>query len=140
MKKIVIITTFAAAPVASFAQNNLGATETFHIVATIFTIVLFMIFIVTILRHLLDYRLRNRILDKGIPESVAGSLLRTGANEAKYVPIKWFAILTGIGAGLTIIHYTQPLGIHSLAIMAFSLAVAFLGYYIFLRFSEKQEF
>jgi len=45
--------------------------------------------------------------------------------------------LTGIGLGLTIINYTLPLGIHSFAIIAFSIAASFLGYFLFLKQDEK---
>jgi hypothetical protein len=42
-----------------------------------------------------------------------------------------------LGAGLMIVNYTQPLGIHSLAIMAFSISLSFLGYYFFIRQAGK---
>ena len=85
----------------------------------------------------MDYRLKNKIIDKGISEELASSLLHVDPNESKNINIKWFAILAGIGTALTIIYYTLPLGIHSLAIMAFCIAASFLGYYFFLRKAEK---
>jgi hypothetical protein len=63
--------------------------------------------------------------------------LQTNPNENRNVNIKWFAVLTGLGAGLTIIYYTLPFGIHSLAIMAFCIAASFLAYFFFLKYSEK---
>ena len=62
---------------------------------------------------------------------------RTNPKEDRNINIKWFAILTGIGMGLTIINYTLPLGIHPLAIIAFSIAASFLGYFLFLKQDEK---
>ncbi len=96
-----------------------------------------MIFILTILKRILEYRLKNKIVEKGIAENVASSILQTSTNENRYINIKWFAILAGMGAGLIIVNYTQPLGIHSLAIMAFSISLGFLGYYFFIKQSGK---
>jgi hypothetical protein len=107
--------------------------EIFNVCATIFVVGLFMIFILTILKRLLEYRLKNKIVDKGIPESAVSSILNLNNSENKNINIKWFALLAGVGAGLFIVYYTQPLGIHSLAIMSLSVAVSFLGYYIFVR-------
>jgi hypothetical protein len=45
--------------------------------------------------------------------------------------------LASTGVGLIIVYYTMPLDIHSWAIMAISISFGFLGYYFFLRESEK---
>ncbi|MCC6287976.1 MAG: hypothetical protein IT249_08825 [Chitinophagaceae bacterium] len=140
MKKIISIATVIATPFFVNAQNtNTPAIdkEIFNICATIFVVGLFMIFILVILKKIIDYRLKNKIIDKGIPENVISSILQTNPKENRNSNIKWFAILTGLGIGLTIINYTLPLGFHSLAIMAFSIATGFLGYYLFARYSEK---
>lgn len=140
MKKIVSIVTILAAPVAACAQMNSTPNidrETFNVCASIFTVALFMIFILAILKRVMDYRLKNKIAEKGIPENVAASILQTNPKADRNINIKWFAILTGLGAGLTIIYYTLPLGIHSLAIMALCIAASFLGYFFFLKQSEK---
>jgi hypothetical protein len=84
----------------------------------------------------MEYRLKNKIVERGIPENVASSILQTNPKEDRNTNIKWAAILAGLGAGFTIIYYTLPLGIHSLAIMAFSVAASFLSYFFFLKQSE----
>ncbi len=140
MKKIIIIAGTIAAPIIANAQNNEASDfdkEIFRIGATIFVVGLFMIFILGIIKRVMDYRLKNKIVEKGIPENIASSILQTNPKEDRNINIKWFSILTGLGAGLTIVYYTLPLGIHSLAIMAFCVAVSFLGYFFFLRQSEK---
>lgn len=140
MKKIIYIVAIAATPIMANAQNNniQGINEdVFNACAAIFTAGLFMIFILAIIKRIMDYRIKNKIVEKGIPENIASSILQTSPNENRNTNIKWFALLTGIGAGLTIIYYTLPLGIHSLAIMAFCIAASFLGYYFFLKQSEK---
>jgi len=63
--------------------------------------------------------------------------LQPGAKDTKNQIIKWFLVLTGLGLGLTIISMTLPLGIHSMAIMSFSIALSFLGYYVFTKRTEK---
>jgi hypothetical protein len=98
---------------------------------------LFIYFIITFLQRILDHRLKNRIIDKGISDALADNLLKTKPKDNKLTALKWFSLLGAVGAGLLIVYYTLPLNIHSLAIMAFSVAIGFLGYYFFLREAEK---
>ena len=140
MKKILSLVAVVATPVVVCAQDGISAEfdrKIFEISATIFVVGLFMIFILTIMKRILDHRLKNKILERGITDSVALSILQTNPNENRNINIKWFAILAGLGAGLTIVNYTRPLGIHSLAIMAFCIAISFLGYFYYLKQSEK---
>jgi len=112
--------------------------EVFRVVATIALVGMFMYFFLAIIKRIFEHRLKNKIIDKGIPENVAQSILEAKASEdSKHANIKWFAILAGLGIGLTGVNYTQPLGFHSLAIMAFSISLSFLGYYLFIRNSGK---
>jgi len=140
MKKILSLLSIVTMPFLVSAQDGISTEfdrKIFEICATIFVVGLFMIFILTIMKRILDHRLKNKILERGITDSVALSILQTNPNENRNINIKWFAILTGLGAGLTIVDFTRPLGIHSLAIMTFCIAASFLGYYYFLRKSEK---
>jgi hypothetical protein len=139
MKKIITIIIASLATITLNAQNNYPSQnfgmspEALRIFGTIIFIALFMIFILTTLKRVFDYRLKNKIVDKGISESAASSILQTTNHESRHINIKWFALLAGSGIGLTIIYYTLPLGIHSLAIMAFSISLSFLGYYFYLK-------
>ena len=140
MKKILSLVAVVATPFVVCAQDGNSIQfdgKIFEICATIFVVGLFMIFILTIMKRILDHRLKNKILERGITDSVALSILQTNPNENRNINIKWFAILAGLGAGLTIVNFTRPLGIHSLAIMAFCIAVSFLGYFYYLNQSEK---
>jgi hypothetical protein len=96
-----------------------------------------MLFILTIMKRIVDFRLKSKIVEKGIPENIVSSILQTNPKEDRNINIKWFAILAGLGAAFVIIKFTLPLGIHSLAIMAFCIAASFLGYFFFIRSSEK---
>lgn len=140
MKKIISIAAVISTPFVVNAQDTKAPdiyNPIFNVCATIFVVGLFMIFILAILKRFMDYRLKNKIVEKGIPENVASSILQINPKEDRNINIKWFAILAGLGVGFTIIYYTLPLGIHSLAIMAFSVAVSFLCYFFFLSQSEK---
>ena len=141
MKKILTITTVSlvsfvvkAQGYDAFMRYNM---EIFEVCAAIFVTGMFMFFIITVMKRIFEHRLKNKIVDKGISENIATSILQTNTGESKYASIKWFAILAGIGIGLTGVYLTQPLSFHSLAIMAFSISLSFLGYYFFTRNTEK---
>lgn len=144
MKKIL---TIIAASLLCFAVNAQDYNhnmvmqynmDIFNVCATIFVVAMFMFFIMTVMKRIFEHRLKNKIVDKGISENIAHSILQTRTTEeSKYANVKWFAILAGIGIGLTGVNYTQPLGFHSLAIMAFSISLSFLGYYLFIRNANK---
>ena len=144
MKKILAITSVSLLGYSVNAQDY-GHNEylqynkdVFEVCTATFVVGMFMFFIINVMKRILEHRLKNKIVDKGLSENIAQSILATPTPEnTKYVNVKWFAILAGIGIGLTGVNYTQPLGFHSLAIMAFSISLSFLGYYIFMRNAEK---
>ena len=116
-----------------FEKNSYNNMQMFEVLTTIFAAGLFMTFILLVLKRVYDYRLKTKIVEKGVPENIIASILQPSRNEDGNSNIKWFSILAGIGAGLTIVNYTQPIGIHSLAIMSFCISVSFLGYYFFTK-------
>jgi hypothetical protein len=138
MKKIITTAIATLGIVIAKAQGNNGMDEEFfQVCAVIFVMLSIMAFILAIIKKIIDYRLKNKIIDKGISENIASSILQTTPHEGTNTNIKWFAISAGLGAGLMIVNYTQPLGFHSLAVMAFSISLSFLGYYFFIRQSDK---
>jgi hypothetical protein len=144
MKKIIATMVMALAIITAQAQNGNGSRhsfqidhEVFRITATIFFVYLLMNFLLTILNRVLEYRLKNKIVDKGITDSVALSILHTNKKEDKHISIKWFALLTGLGIGFIVINYSLPLGFHSLAAMSLSIAAGFLGYFFYQKLSGK---
>ena len=136
MKKIITTVALFFCVMAANAGDGFND-QVFSVCAGIFVMIAILGFILTFLKQILEHRLKNRILDKGIPENLVTTLLQPKNVDEKNVNIKWFAILAGLGAGLLVVYYTQPLDIHSLAIMAFSISLSFLGYYFFTRRSEK---
>ena len=140
MKKISSILLATSVCFAANAHDNAMQLneDVFEVSAAIFVVGMFMYFIINIMKRIFEHRLKNKIVDKGISENIAQSILETRAREDdRQANIKWFAILAGIGLGLTGVNYTQPLGFHSLAIMAFSISLSFLGYYFFTKNTEK---
>lgn len=102
--------------------------EAWHILSIIVAFLGVLYFIITVIRLLLNYRLKIKMIEKGLDEELIRKLLGNGA--AKGMPaLKWFSLLAGLGLGVLIISFTLPLGIHSLAILFLSLSLSFLGYY-----------
>ena len=145
MKKVIFFLIAVLISAATQAQeaNSFDISEhgmqMFRICATIFLLIALMMFVLAILKRILEFRIRNRIVDKGVPESLAASLLKDPHNDSKHSAFKWFAMLAGTGVGLTLVNYTMPLGVHSIAIMSFSIAASFLGYYLFIRKTREGE-
>ena len=140
MKKIITILTVCSVSVTASAHESDVEynEEILQVAAAIFVVGMFMSFIINVMKKIFEYKLKNKIVDKGISESIAQSILETRATEDnRNANIKWFAILAGIGIGLTGVNYTKPFGFHSLAIMAFSISLSFLGYYFFTRNTGK---
>src|SRR5215203_3647678 len=110
--------------------------EYFRIITGIFVLYLIITFFITIIKSILDFRLKSKMVDKGVADTVVEQFLQPEKRDAKTQAIKAFLILAGIAAGLTAINFTSPIGIHSFAIMAFSIALSFLGYFYFIKKSE----
>jgi hypothetical protein len=141
MKKLLSILTIVFAPFILAAQeveNSHIDREVFRTCSIIFFIALFMLFILAITRKFIDFRIKSKIVDKGIPESMVSSLLQTNPNEDRNGYIKWGTVIAGIGVGLTIVNYTLPLGIHSLAIMAFCISISLIAYYLLIRYLDEK--
>ncbi|HEY4197118.1 MAG TPA: hypothetical protein VGM63_16365 [Mucilaginibacter sp.] len=142
MKKISITLLFTTAFLAANADpenftDNYVKLETLHNVNMILTTAIYCVVGMIFIKWLLDHRLKNKLIDKGAPEHVVSQLLQPVVNDNKTTTIKWFALLIGLGTGLFFVNYYLPLGIHSLAIMCFSLAASFLGYYFYVSRKEK---
>jgi drug/metabolite transporter (DMT)-like permease len=141
MKKVNMLVALVLAATPVFAQgdnqNPLYQPEMLRIMFTIAIVIVFMVFILAIMKLYLGHRLKNKIVDKGLSENIATSILQTNPHEDRNSNIKWFLLMAGVGTGLLIVNYSQPLGIHSLAIMSLSISASFLAYYIFTRYTEK---
>lgn len=104
------------------------------IIKTVIIILLFYVvtsFLLTLIRMLLDHRLKSKMIHMGMYAAEADKMLRLGAENKDYA-VKWFLLLLSAGAGFTVIS-RFPFGWLSVGIMALSLSLGFAGYYVYLR-------
>ena len=141
MKKIISTISILSMAIAVQAQdNNFDPLKDRQLYFDILNIcgalaVIYMIssFITIILKQHYNYRIKNRMLDKGTEENIVRQLLQPDKKENKNDVLQWFCMLAAIGAGIILVSLTRPFGLHSLAILAFSLAAGFGAYYYFSR-------
>jgi hypothetical protein len=145
MKKIIT----ALLVLISVGANAQGSFETFndrdfdfdllHVTGVLIGIFLFTSFILAFVKLILDGRIKSKMLEKGVSENVVAQFLGPAGRDSKSVAIKWFLVLVCIGIGLIIINLTLPVGLHSIAIMAFSISLSFLGYFYYIKRSQNQS-
>jgi hypothetical protein len=145
MKKIIT----ALLVLISLGTNAQGSFETFndrdfdfdllHVTGVLIGIFLFTSFILAFVKLILDGRIKSKMLEKGVSENVVAQFLGPAGRDTKSVAIKWFLVLVCIGIGLIIINLTLPVGLHSIAIMAFSISLSFLGYFYYIKRSQNQS-
>jgi hypothetical protein len=140
MKKLLSTATILVLAFAARAQDSFDPLkdrqlyfDILNICGVLTTIYLISSIIMRILRQHYNYRIRNRILDKGTEENIVRQLLQPDKKENKNEILQWFFMLAAIGAGLTLVNLFRPFGLHSLAILAFSIAAGFGAYYYFSR-------
>jgi hypothetical protein len=107
--------------------------DALHICATIAVIYLVSYFILQIIKNAMTFRIKHRMLDKGTEENIVRELLQPDKKDNRNNILQWFFMLASIGVGLVLVRIIQPYGLHSLAILAFSLAAGFGSYYYFGR-------
>jgi hypothetical protein len=143
MKKFILSIIILVASSAANAQTLDPLRENaqkYELIATsrlLITIALFAAAILIFIKLILDYSLKNKLIENGASEAIVSKLLQTDKKHDKRVTIKWVTILAGTGIGLLLVYAFLPLGVHSLAIMSLSLAVSFLCYYFFIKDLEK---
>ena len=88
-------------------------------------------FLLTLIRMLLDYRLKSKMIHMGITGDEAEKILRKDV-ENKDHAFKWFLLLLSIGIGFAVIS-SFPFGWLSVGMLAFSLSLGYAGYFIYLK-------
>ncbi|HWK05873.1 MAG TPA: hypothetical protein VNS58_19665 [Puia sp.] len=139
MKKTIIIAAVIFASFAANAENNAAEPiidrslvfDVVNICAVLLVVYVITQFLLRLFRQIFEYRLKHKMVEKQTPPDVVELLLKPGVQNSKSYILQWLFILSGIGIGFTILNFTRPFGLHSLAIMAFSIASGFLGYYLF---------
>jgi FtsH-binding integral membrane protein len=140
MKKAIIAAAILSSTIAANAQDKQEPLidrelvfDMVHICAVVLVIYLISSFILQLIRQNLDYRLKSKIVEKETAENIVGQLVQSDKTNPANTILQWFCTLMGIAIGFMIMTFTQPYGLHSLAIMAFSVAAGLGAYYLFTR-------
>jgi FtsH-binding integral membrane protein len=140
MKKAIIAAAMLTSTIVANAQDKQEPLidrelifDLVHLCAVILVIYLISSFILQLIRQNLDYRLKSKIVEKETAENIVGQLVQSDKTNPANTILQWFCTLMGIAIGFMIMTFTQPYGLHSLAIMAFSVAAGLGIYYLFTR-------
>lgn len=147
MKQLLTSILIPLATVQTFAQNNSVTDNKSNSVeplaepiAGIILPILFISFLVfmliTLIKHFLEFRLKNKLIERGMSDQLSVYLSKNNDQEKQNEVIKLAILFCGIGTGLTMTYLTTPINIHSLAIMAFSLGLSYLAYFFYLQRSN----
>jgi hypothetical protein len=144
MKKALIIIAALGGSIAAYAQDKpeplINRELIFDVVHVIlFILVIYMIssFILQLVRQNLDFRLKNKILERQTEEHIVRQLLQPEKINPLNSVLQWICALVAIGVGFALINLTLPFGLHSLAIMAFSVAAGLGVYYYAAKRAKK---
>ncbi|NML67807.1 hypothetical protein HHL22_21605 [Hymenobacter sp. RP-2-7] len=94
-------------------------------------------FILGAIKLVLNYLLKNKIIDTAVISERVVERLLPGPQDEQNRIVKWVALLLSSSVGLTLCNWYLPLGLHSVIILLFSTAFGFLAYYLFLRRQAK---
>jgi hypothetical protein len=142
MKKVISVITLALFTIPALAQEAINydplhdkefLEKLFQVISIIFVIYLIANAILTLIKMFLDYKLKNKMMDKGASETIVQQLLQPQKTDAKTTAIKWAIIVGGMGLGFSLMLLFPPFGIHSVMIMAFCVSLSFLCFYYFIR-------
>ncbi|HEV3410991.1 MAG TPA: hypothetical protein VG101_00875 [Puia sp.] len=144
MKKALIIFTALGGSLAAYAEdkpepliNRDFIFDFIHIIAVLLIIFLISSFILQLVRSNFDFRLKSKILERQTDENIVGQLVHPDRVNPLNTVLQWICALAGVGVGFLLVEFTQPFGLHSLAIMAFCVAGGLGLYYYFVQRSKK---
>ena len=145
MKKILVGIGTTIITISAFAQNKsitglttnevnpLRPVALGEIVLPILFISFLIFMLITAVKYFLEFRIKNKLIEKGMAEQLSAYLLSNNEQEKKNDVAKWAILLCSIGVGLIITYLTAPIDIHSFAIMAFSLGLSYWAYFFYLK-------
>jgi F0F1-type ATP synthase assembly protein I len=144
MKKALIVIVALGGSIVAYAQdkpepliNRELIFDLIHVIMFILVVYLISSFILQLVRQNLDFRLKSKILDRQTEEPIVSQLVQPDRINPLNTLLQWICTLIGVGIGFALIAHTQPFGLHSLAIMAFSVAAG-LGVYYFIAKGAKK--
>jgi len=107
--------------------------DAWHIGATVFLLYLCFNFVLELLQRNLDHRIKSKAIAAGSSETMVSLLLARRKKDLRRGALAWTCVLLAIGLGLSIINATLPFGLHSVAILAFSIGAGLLAFYLISR-------
>jgi hypothetical protein len=144
MKKALIIVAALGGTIVAYAQDKPEPLidrglifDLVHLLVFILVIYLISSFILQLVRQNLDFRLKSKILERQTEQSIVSQLVQPDRINPLNSVLQWICALVGVGIGFAFISHTLPFGLHSLAIMAFSVAAG-LGVYYFVAKRAKK--
>jgi hypothetical protein len=144
MKKAFIISAALGASLVAYAEdkpepliNRDFIFDFIHVIAVLLVFYFISSFILQLVRSNFDFRLKSKILDRQTEETIVGQLVQNDRVNPMNTVLQWICALAGVGVGFMLIEFTAPFGLHSLAIMAFSVAGGLGLYYYFGRRTKK---
>jgi hypothetical protein len=144
MKKALVIIAALGGSIAAYAQdkpepliNRDLIFDLIHVILFILVIYLISSFILQLVRQNLDFRLKSKILERQTEELIVRQLVQPEKPNPLNSVLQWICALVGVGIGFALISHTLPFGLHSLAIMAFSVAAGLGVYYYVAKRAKK---
>ena len=115
--------------------------ETVNICGMLTVMYIIVHFILNILQRNLDYRIKTKVIEAHTPEDIVKHVLQPSDKKKgqRKAVLQWICVLFSIGVGLSIIKLTMPVGLHSVAILAFAIAVGLLAYYLLSGRMKKDD-
>ena len=95
------------------------------------------IMLITIVKYLLEFRLKNKLIDKGMADQLSNYLVEKNKQEKQNEIIKLAILFCGIGLGLLFTYFSAPIDIHSIAIMSLSLGFSYWAYFFYIKKQNK---
>lgn len=135
----IIFTLLLGAPTLMHAQDNQTMildriTSDEMLRSTVILVLVYFVshFILTLIRLYLNHRLKVKMVEAGTHELAINQLLRANRNEKK-AALKYFCLLSGVGAGFFLITVMQPALMAGLTTMIFCVALSSLGYFLLIK-------
>lgn len=144
MKRALLFAAALCGSVVTYAQdkpepliNREFIFDLTHIIAVLLVIYFITSFILQLLRANFEFRLKSRILERQTEENIVSQLVRPDKVNPLNTVLQWICTLVSVGIGFLLIEFAQPLGLHSLGIMAFCVAAGLGLYYYFVTRSKR---
>jgi hypothetical protein len=144
MKKALIIIAALGGSIVAYAQdkpepliNRELIFDLVHVIMFILVVYLISSFILQLVRQNFDFRLKSKILERQTEEQIVSQLVQPEKINPLNSVLQWICALVSVGVGFALINVTLPFGLHSLAIMSFSVAAGLGIYYYMAKRAKK---